>query len=238
MAQVFKFKKFQLDQSGCAMKIGTDGVLLGAWVDVSQKENTIDIGTGTGVIALMIAQRSNTSHIVAVEIDQDAANQATENFKNSVWDSRLSLYHGSIQSYAEQADQTFDLIVSNPPFFTGGTLSNSQDKASVRHTVKLPHGELLKSVRKLLSPDGRFAVILPDMEGYRFIEMAHTYNMHAHRIAKVFPDANKKVERLMIEFGKSSPKTIMEEDIYIREPLSEEFTKEYKALTSAFYLKF
>lgn len=220
------------------MKIGTDGVLLGAWVDITQKKNIIDIGTGTGVIALMIAQRSNDSHIVAVEIDNDAANQATENFKNSDWADRLTLYHGSIQSYAEQSEQSFDLIVSNPPFFTGGTLSNSQDKASVRHTVKLPHGELLKSVRKLLSSDGRFAVILPDMEGYRFIEMARTYNMHVHRLAKVYPDANKKVERLMIEFGKSSPNTIIEEDIYIREPLSEAFTKEYRALTSEFYLKF
>jgi tRNA1Val (adenine37-N6)-methyltransferase len=238
MSQPFVFKQFTIHQDQCAMKIGTDGVLLGAWVDISGKSNALDIGTGTGVIALMLAQRNPAIQVSAVEIDHDAAQQALLNFANSEFSSRLDLIESSIQHFAIDTRDTFDLIVSNPPFFTGGTLSISQDKASVRHTVKLPHSDLLGAARNLLTKDGRLAVILPEMEGVRLMELAQTYNLHVHRICNVFPDENKKVERLMIELGKSSSEHIEENNIYIRQAGQDAFTEEYKKMTQDFYLKF
>ena len=137
------------------MKVGTDGILLGAWADVGDAKSILDIGTGTGLIAIMLAQRSSEAQIHAVEIDDEACEQAATNMANSPWTQRLAAIRSSIQDFVKLSRNHYDLIVSNPPFFTGGTFSNSQDKASVRHTVKLPHGDLLSSVRSLLSKDGK-----------------------------------------------------------------------------------
>ncbi len=149
-AKPFYFKQFTVQQDRCAMKIGTDGVLLGAWAEVTGARQVLDIGTGSGVIALMLAQRAEKALIHAVEVDEDAYGQACENVQAAPWAGRMSVFHAAIQDYVQTSGQQYDLIVSNPPFFSGGTFSASQDRNSVRHTVKLPHGDLLQAVRKLL----------------------------------------------------------------------------------------
>jgi tRNA1Val (adenine37-N6)-methyltransferase len=234
VSKPFKFKQFVIEQDRCAMKIGTDGVLLGAWVDVSNVANILDIGTGTGVIAIMLAQRSAGAHVDGVEIDADAAIQAKENMDRSPFAARLSVAHGSIQDFAKTAEYKYDLIVSNPPFFTGGTFSANQDKNNVRHTVKLPHGDLLLATHRLLNPKGRFCVVLPFLEGLRFCEIARSYHFYCTKMTEVLPKKDKGVERLLLQFELDEKETIKDE-LVIQHDKRNDFTNEYQALCKEFY---
>ena len=233
-AQIFRFKNFEINQSDCAMKVGTDGILLGAWCDVSMSKHVLDIGTGTGLITLMIAQRNEKVNIMAVEIDQDSCKQAEQNFQESPWSHRIQTVNDSIQEYSSNNDQSFDHIVCNPPFFSGGTLSANQDKNNVRHTIKLSHQDLLRSVRSLLSSDGKFSVILPLIEGLRFTELSETYGFFKNRMCEIRSQADGKVERLLLELSKTKSEA-KNSDIVIyksEKVYSDEFTK----LTKDFYL--
>jgi tRNA1Val (adenine37-N6)-methyltransferase len=238
MEEVFKFKQFSIAQSDCAMKVGTDGVLLGAWTDCAGSNTILDIGTGTGVIALMIAQRNADADIMAIEIDEQAAQQAQHNVDQSDWSKKITVINQSIQDFQRENTQTFDHIVTNPPFFTGGTLSRSQDKSSVRHTTKLSHNDLLGAIRNLLTPSGTCSLILPDLEGYRCIELARTYNLYPHRVTEVYPDQSKPLERLMITLGKKEEGDYLIDKLYIRDQNTKDFSEQYKELTKDFYLKF
>lgn len=235
-ADCFRFKQFTIHHDQCAMKVGTDGVLLGAWAPVDDAQKMLDIGTGSGVIAIMLAQRQPNAQVHAVEIDEKACQQASRNMEECVWSSALSVHETSIQDYASRTDELYDLIVSNPPFFSGGVFSANQDRTMVRHTVKLPHGDLLRSVRALLAPEGKFCVILPFIEGLRFVEMAGHYNIHCTRITEVVPVKNKPANRVLLQFEHQA-KELVKDRLSIREK-PDEFTTEYKAMTSAFYLKF
>jgi len=219
------------------MKIGTDGILLGAWADVHGATSVLDIGTGTGVVAIILAQRTQQAVIHAVEIDPEACEQANENMKDSPWANRLTAFQTSIQTFAGAAQTKYDLIVSNPPFFSGGTFSTSQDKASVRHTVKLPHGDLLSSVRNLLANDGKFCVILPHLEGLRFKELAYNYNLHCSKIMEVRSKPGKPVERMLLQF-ELEKKSVVKEELTLQRDDSDGWALEYKALTGDFYLNF
>ncbi len=238
MTNPFQFKQFKIEQDRCGMKVGTDGVLLGAWINIGSAKSILDIGAGSGVITLMAAQRAPEAQVTGVEIDAEAATQAKENVAASDWSDRVTIVQDSIQVFAKLNDDEYDYIVSNPPFFSGGTLSHSQDKTNVRHTTKLAHGDLLGAVRNLLSPTGLFGVILPDVEGVRLIEVAKTYNLYPQRIMEVYPDANKKLERIMVEFAKVEAALIETTTLYIREPGKNEYTQAYKEITKDFYLKF
>ena len=238
MEEVFNFKKFSIAQSDCAMKVGTDGVLLGAWTNCSNCMDVLDIGTGTGVIALMVAQRNPDATIKAIEIDQQAATQAQQNVDQSAWSSRITVINQSIQDYQRDVDNTFDHIITNPPFFTGGTLSNSQNRSSVRHTTKLSHNDLLGAIRNLLKPAGTCSLILPDIEGYRCIEIARTYNLHPQKVTEVYPDQSKPLERLMISLGKEVRQDYPIDKLYIRDQDTKDFSPQYRELTKDFYLKF
>jgi len=235
-AKPFYFKQFTIEQDRCAMKVGTDGVLLGAWADVSNAQSVLDIGTGSGVIAIMLAQRAQQASIDAVEVDEDAYNQALENVEACPWNERLSVVHASIQDYANEGTHQYDLIVSNPPFFSGGTFSASQDRNSVRHTVKLPHGDLLQAARKLLSKTGRFCVVLPLIEGLRFAELAQTYHLFCTRMTEVRPKADKPVERLLMEFQQDE-RPVQKDSLVIQHEERNDWTEAYIELTGAFYLK-
>lgn len=234
-AKPFLFKQFAIHQDRCAMKVGTDGVLLGAWADVEGAGSALDIGTGSGIIAIMLGQRNPNLKIHGVEIDQEAFEQAKDNMLNAPWADRLEVFHTSIQDFAKTEPGQYDLIVSNPPFFTGGTFSSNQDKTSVRHTVKLPHGDLLTAARSLLKETGKFCVILPFIEGLRFQELAESYKLHCTKIMEVQPKKDKPIERLLMQFEKSR-KPPTRESLIIQHDVVNEWTEAYIALTGAFYL--
>ena len=235
--QPFRFKKFDIAQDQCGMKIGTDGVLLGAWAPIKNNpKHILDIGTGTGVIAIMLAQRTESANIVGVEIEEKSATQARENMSACVFQDRLSVHLGSIQDFAKESKKNFDLIISNPPFFTGGTFSQNQEKNNVRHTVKLPNGDLLRSAHQLLDKDGIFCVILPFIEGLRFKEMACQYGFHVSKITNVKGKKDKPIERLLIAFSKQEVDSIEEDELVIQHEKRNDFTDEYIKLTKDFYL--
>ena len=236
---VFHFKKFDIRQDQCTMKVCTDGVLLGAWADVEGVKSALDIGTGSGVIALMLAQRSTEiNRIVGIEIDQGSYHQAQVNATNCDWSDRIKMIHSSIQDYTTCSSETFDLIISNPPFFTGGTLSESQTKNDVRHTVKLPHSDLLRAVKKLMSPKGHFAVILPIMEGYRFIELAEQYGLYLSHRTQVYSRPGKPMERFLLEFTHRPGEKAKVDDLFIHTGDNNDFSTAYQKLTGDFYINF
>lgn len=245
VSKPFTFKQFKIEQDRCAMKVGTDGVLLGAWADVAQAKKILDIGSGTGIIAIMLAQRTdqNTSEnspnfVHAIEIDDAAFLQSQENMQISPFADRLSAFHNSIQDFAKTTDTRYDLIVSNPPFFTGGTFSSNQDKTNVRHTVKLPHGDLLHATRHLLDKEGKFCVILPLIEGLRFVEIARTYGFYLTKMTEVLTLANKPVERLLLQF-EVHPKPLFKDELIIQNSdTRNDYTEGYKNLTKDFYPTF
>ncbi|GAA5220379.1 methyltransferase [Membranihabitans marinus] len=219
------------------MKVGTDGILLGAWAPIDGVNSALDIGAGTGLLSVMLAQRaSQLDPIIGVEIDERSYYEAKENFEQSPWADRLNIVHQSIQDFANEVDFGFDLIISNPPFFTGGTLSESQTKNNVRHTIKLPHSDLLRSVKRLLNPKGRFTVILPTLEGYRFIELAEQYGLYESKITMVKPTAEKEIERLLINFRTKPVDRIVESELILRDGQTGQMTEDYSNLVSDFYL--
>jgi tRNA1Val (adenine37-N6)-methyltransferase len=232
---VFKFKQFSLEQGDKVMKIGTDGILLGAWVNTQNVSRVLDIGTGTGLIATMIAQRTQETLIHGVEIDDVSFVLAQRNMENCPWSDRLRVFHQAIQEYSVSPGKEYDLIVSNPPFFSGGTFSDNQNRNLVRHTVKMSHSDLLRSAYRLLSKQGRMGLILPYIEGLRFIEMAERYMFHCTRITEVKSRPEKPVERLLIELAKNNKDELKKQLLIIHEN-DEEFSKSYKDLTRDFYL--
>lgn len=235
-SSIFRFKQFEIDQDGCAMKVGTDGVLLGAWADVQDAKEILDIGAGTGVIAIMLAQRKSDANVDAVEIDASACNTAQKNMQKSPFANRLNSFEESIQDFAKTTRKEYDLIVCNPPFFTGGTLSSQTSRNEVRHTIKLPNGELLSSVRRLLKKNGKFCVVLPFIEGLRFKELAQNYNFYCSKVTQVRSKKEKPVERLLLQFEKNKQPEVADE-LIIQFEKRNDFTPDYIELTKEFYLK-
>ena len=196
----FHFKQFTISQHGSTHKVGTDGVLLGAWVDVTNKKNILDIGTGSGVIALMLAQRTSSEALIdAVEIQPEDAQQARENVQRSPWAERIRVHQTSIQEF--QSHQKFDLIVSNPPFFVNSWLPPTEKRATVRHTQNLNFDELLQAVLKFISADGVFAIVLPFTEALQFIKKAESNHLYNVRRCEFSSRPHKPVERLLLEFS-------------------------------------
>ncbi len=233
----FQFKQFSIAQDQCAMKVGTDGILLGAWADVTDANQILDIGTGSGLITVMLAQRTADTMIHGIEIDECAHQQASDNMANSPWSDRLEAIHQSIQDYGKLSRAEYDLIVSNPPFFSGGTFSLNENKKNVRHTIKLPHGDLLVAARKLLSKQGKLCLILPLMEGLRIKELARSYRLYCTKITTVKARPNGGKERLLMQFKKEEPQQIIEEELLVYAATDgDQYSEQYVALTKDFYL--
>lgn len=231
----FRFKQFTVHQEHSAMKVGTDGVLLGAWAHVGNAQSVLDIGTGTGIIALMLAQRSN-AQIHAVEIDEGAARQAQENIDKSPWPQRISVSHTSFQDFAQRANTTYDLIVSNPPYFIKSLPSPQLERTVARHNELLPHNELLEGINMLLSPNGRFAGIFPYVEGNVFVAKAAKYNLFCSKRLNVMGKEGGPIKRLLLEFTRSAG--VVEEATLAIRNSQREFTDHYMELTKEFYLAF
>ena len=229
----FRFKQFSIEQEGASMKIGTDGVLLGAWMNIERKKNILDIGTGTGIIAIMAAQRNDSAQIDAVEINLEAGANARINFESCLWKDRLQLHCLHIQDF--DIEKTYYLIVCNPPFFTGGTLSSHDNRNNVRHTVKLPNGDLLRCVRRLLSNEGEYSVVLPYIEGLRFKEMAESSGFYCSKMTEVKGHIDKGVERLLLTFSKNAKICKVNELAINLSNKRHHYTEDYISLVKAFY---
>ena len=236
MNKPFKFKQFNIQQDRCAMKIGTDGVLLGAWTSLKKNPATIlDIGAGTGLIALMLAQRSGAETIDALEIDEDAYEQCVENFETSEWGDRLFCYHAGLDEFMGEIEDKYDLIVSNPPFYTEEVSSGNSSRDIARQNQSLPFDELLAGVSILLAQTGVFSSIIPFKEEIQFIELAAKIGLHPNRITRVKGHPTSEIKRSLLEFSFHESELLADE--LIIEIERHQYTKEYIKLTKTFYLK-
>lgn len=231
---IFKFKQFDVDQTGCAMKINTDGVLLGATVSHPSPKRILDIGTGTGVIALMLAQRFPDACIEAVEIDQQAAETASKNFRLSAFSEQLNINHVSIEQYNNK--EQFDLIVSNPPFFVNDLKNEEIRKGIARHADEDFFSLLVEKSHSLLADEGQIWFILPIKQADEVIDIASRYGLSLAERINIHSDKNKPTFRQIICLKKGEM-FLKESDFNIYESLKEH-TQEYKVLLKDFFLAY
>ena len=235
-SQEFVFKQFKINQDKCAMKVGTDAVLLGSWVDTSNTKTILDIGTGTGIIALMLAQKSSAS-IDAIDIDRNAFLQASENVEDCRWKDRISTHHISLQQFTDESKYKYDLIVSNPPYFVDSSKALEESRTNARHTDHLSFCDLLKGVLSLLKPDGKFYVILPTKESQLFRDLAEEQDLFLTKLTRVITRTDKPEKRLLMKF-EFIKKTVEEDSITIEKDDRHSYTSEYNELTKDYYLGF
>lgn len=225
----FAFKRFAVDQSGCAMKVGTDGVLLGAWCDCSG-DRILDAGTGSGLIALMAAQRNVSAMIDAVEIDPAAAECAGRNVAASPWSDRISVICSALQNF--DTSSRYDSIISNPPYFSETLRSPDPARAAARHSCSLPHRELISAALRLLATGGRLSVILPAGEMPAFSLQASAAGLHLLRRCEVATKPDAAPKRIMSEWGRNGGRS----DIPAELTSITVGSDEYRLLTNEFYL--
>jgi tRNA1Val (adenine37-N6)-methyltransferase len=234
---MFQFKKFAVEQDRTAMKVGTDGVLLGAWTPISNNPFSIlDIGTGTGIIALMLAQRSAAEQIDALEIDENAYEQATDNFENSPWSDRLFCFHAGLDEFIEEPEDEYDLIVSNPPFYAEDYKTDNNQRDLARFQDAMPFEDLMEAATLLLSENGIFSVIIPFKEEERFIDLAETHEIYPFKLTRVKGNQNTEIKRSLIAFSRIKRQEIIIDELVI-ENARHQYTDEYTTLTKDFYLK-
>lgn len=235
-SQEFVFKKFTILQDKCAMKVGTDAVLLGSWVDTTGAKKILDIGTGTGIISLMLAQKSDAK-VDAIDLDENAFNQAVDNVASCRWKSQIQVYHISLQKCSVINDDKYDLIVSNPPYFVDSSKALEESRTNARHTDQLPFDDLLDGVLRLLSPTGAFYVILPTKESQLFREKAEEQNLFLNKCTRIVTRTDKPEKRLLMKF-EFTKKELEEDSIVIEKNGRNSYTDEYKELTKDYYLAF
>ena len=227
---VFKFKEFSIVQSKSAMKVGTDGVLLGSWINCLNAKKILDIGAGTGLISLMLAQRNNECNITAVEIDKETSEEANININNSKWRDRISIINININNFI--TSDKFDFIVSNPPYFPANFSKNK--RAIARHTNLLSFQDLIRTTVKLLSSKGIFAVILPKIAEAIFCKTANANKLFLIRICQVKGQKSSDIKRVLLEF--SFEKSSLDSDSLVIEESRHIYTNKYIDLCQDFYL--
>lgn len=233
MSQIFRFKQFNLNQEGCAMKMGTDAMLLGALAQPHDAQNILDIGTGTGVLSLMLAQRCPDAIIDAVEIDPTAAKCAKENFENSPWDYKLTIYNEPIQDYTNIDVILYEYIVCNPPYFEPSPTTRP-DRVNARTTVALDHETLIHYADKLLGANGTLGLILPEQECERVINIAAQKNLQTKRQVYIRSYADGVVIRRVMEFCRENLLQQQEEYLHIYNE-DKTWSNEYQLLTQDFH---
>ncbi|QMU27961.1 tRNA1(Val) (adenine(37)-N6)-methyltransferase [Adhaeribacter radiodurans] len=231
----FQFKQFRVEQDRCAMKVCTDSCLFGAYVDVETANSILDIGTGTGLLALMVAQRSSAK-ITAVELDFAAAEQATENFKASPWADRLTLYKGSLQDFERINKESYDIILSNPPFYQASQKSPDSGRNRAMHSTDLPFPDLLRFCQKFLKATGSLYLLLPPYEAQLIKNAAPTYQLFLRQELPVFTSETGKQIRSILHF---QPQPIVSPEasspIYIRTK-NNQYTEAFQQLLQPYYL--
>ena len=236
----FQFKHFTVWHDRCAMKVGTDGVLAGALAPVANRHRLLDVGTGSGLIALMLAQRNREAQITAIEIDSQAAQQAAENIAASPWGNRITLVEGDFNNYI--TNQPFDLIVSNPPYFTDALKAPDQLRSMARHNDTLNYHQLFSHARQLLQDNGLCCLIIP-AEAEAFVQdMAQRDHFFPQAVISIFTKPGKPCRRLFITYWKGSgndlsyPGECIKEDLYLMDA-DGKYTITYRTLTDDFYIK-
>lgn len=235
----FHFKEFTIHQDKTSMKVGTDAVLLGSWVSLDNfPDKILDIGSGTGIISLMLAQRCDAETIDAIEIDENAYEQSVENFEKSDWADRLYCYHCSFEGFVDEIsseEETYDLIVSNPPFYTENAETSSKSRTKARFTSALSFEDLVLGVSKILATEGFFSVIIPFKEEENFVKLANKNNLFLNKVCRVQGNPTSEVKRSLLSF--SFQKMDVTESYLIIETERHQYTEDYINLTKDFYLK-
>ena len=233
---MFNFKQFHVNQDRCAMKIGTDGVLLGAWTPlINNPYNVLDIGAGTGILSLMLAQRSNAEQIDAIEIDEDAYEQCVENFEASPWGDKLFCFHAGLDEFVDEPEDEYDLIISNPPFYTDDFKSDNTSRDLARFEDALPFEELIEAAAILLSDNGIFSVIIPFKEEERFVSLCKELDLFPLKITRVKGTPTSEIKRSLLAFCRMEQTPLIDE--LVIEISRHNYTSEYIELTKEFYLK-
>lgn len=234
----FAFKKFNVRQDKCAMKVGTDAVLLGAWVFPNGSRKILDIGTGTGIISLMLAQKS-TASIIAIDIDKESTEQARVNVEESDFRNQVEVRHTSFQELVKNSDLKFDLIVTNPPYFIDSMKNQAESSRKIaRHADLLPFEDLISGVKKMLSEKGKFCLILPKNEAAIFREMAKSKGLYLSKLLRIRTKAEKESEKrhlMQFEFKETE---FSEATLILEENESRNYTTAYKEFTKDYYLNF
>ena len=230
----FFFKKFGLFHHRSTMKIGTDAILLARWTEVFENDDVLDIGTGCGLIPLMLAQKGLNS-VDAVEIDYDSYEEAAQNFKNSAWNRQLTVIHDDIKSFAEKSTKKYDLIVSNPPFYFGDNIPEKAKKGLARHTNTLSYKDLLVSAKKLMKEDGRFSLVLPAIESKTFLKEAENQGFYLKKVFEIVPIEGKESNRINMQLVVNQVDKTEVETFVLRTP-DHSFTKDYKEFLKDYYL--
>ncbi|WP_149205707.1 tRNA1(Val) (adenine(37)-N6)-methyltransferase [Flavobacterium johnsoniae] len=234
---MFQFKQFSVKQDKTAMKVGTDGVLLGSWAPVFHNPFSIlDIGAGTGIIALMLAQRTHAEQIDALEIDEDAYEQAVENFEASPWGDRLFCFHAGLDEFIEEPEDEYDLIVSNPPFYAEDYKTNDEQRDLARFQDAMPFEEIVEAADLLLSENGILAVIIPFREETKFTALARDFELYPIKITRVKGTPKSESKRSLLAFSRNEVSEIEIDELVI-EIDRHVYTPEYIDLTKEFYLK-
>jgi tRNA1Val (adenine37-N6)-methyltransferase len=233
---LFTFKQFSVNQDRCAMKIGTDGVLLGAWTPlINNPYNVLDIGAGTGILSLMLAQRSNAEQIDALEIEEDAYEQCVENFENSPWSDRLFCFHAGLDEFVDEPEDEYDLIISNPPFYTETFKSENSQRNLARFEDAMPFEDLIEAAALLLSENGIFSVIIPYKEEGKFVSLCNELDLFPLKITRVKGNPTTEIKRSLLAFSRIQQTPIIDE--LIIEISRHQYTPEYIELTKDFYIK-
>ncbi|WP_333877750.1 tRNA1(Val) (adenine(37)-N6)-methyltransferase [Flavobacterium sp.] len=234
----FQFKQFAIQQDRCAMKVGTDGVLLGAWAPIAHRPfSVLDIGAGTGLIALMLAQRSQAEQVDAIEIDENAFEQCVDNFENSPWNDRLFCFHASLDDFMDDLeDEEYDLIVSNPPFYSEDYKTENETRDLARFQDALPFEDLVEAASVLLSEKGVLAIIVPHKEEDRLMALAQACDLFPLQITRVKGTPTSEIKRSLMAFSLTETTDFPIDELVI-ETARHQYTAEYMALTQDFYLK-
>jgi tRNA1Val (adenine37-N6)-methyltransferase len=230
----FQFKEFRINQERSAMKVGTDGVLLGAWAEISHARHILDVGTGTGLIALMCAQRNIEADVHAIEVDDSSAEQAKENVKASKFADRISIEKVALQEFSITG--SFDAIICNPPFFVDGTRSPAPERKQARHTDSLSVNELLEHSARLVSKEGSLHLILPSDQEERLLTEGVRYGWYLKRLTLVHPNRVKPAKRILVSLTRSMSKELRDH-LTIEGEERFDYSTEYQKLTAPFYLK-
>lgn len=230
----FKFKKFNISQDQTSMKVSSDAVLFGSWPKTGNARRILDIGTGTGLLSLMLAQKNELAIIDAVEIDNNAFMQAQENFKNSLWAKRLHVFHCSWQNFWPKVSCKYDLIISNPPFFKDALLNNSKKRAIARHQLELTFKELIYGAENLLDKNGSIFILVPFTYAEELVSIGENYGLFNSSILKVKQKANKPYSRAIVCFTRF--KNILKEASLTVLDDNGEYSSDFISLTKDFYL--